>query len=206
MTSQFWANVYLNPLDHLLKTEIISQEWLRYFDDIVVFSTSKKDLNCVREKTIDFLSDLRMTIHEGSAQPTPTSQGLTFLGFRLFPDYIRLKRKKLVNGYRKLKGSYQRLRENRCTQDHYTNQLKGWLSHVRQGNTWQLRRTVLQKLGISATQGSNFERIANFVKTYDLLLWIQNHTGHYPKHERFRLAKESRIQLSNFMVRSYALL
>jgi len=153
MTSQFWANVYLNPLDHLLKTEIISQAWLRYVDDIVVFSTSKKDLNCVREKTIDFLSDLRMTIHEGSAQPTPTSQGLTFLGFRLFPDYIRLKRKKLVNGYRKLKGSYQRLRENRCTQDHYTNQLKGWLSHVRQGNTWQLRRTVLQKLGISATQG-----------------------------------------------------
>lgn len=28
-----------------------------------------------------------------------------------------------------------------------------------------------------------------FVKTYDLLLWIQKHTGHYPKHERFRLAK-----------------
>lgn len=28
-----------------------------------------------------------------------------------------------------------------------------------------------------------------FIKTYDLLLWIQNHTGHYPKHERFRLAK-----------------
>lgn len=28
-----------------------------------------------------------------------------------------------------------------------------------------------------------------FVKTYDLLLWIQNHTGHYPKHERFRSAK-----------------
>lgn len=28
-----------------------------------------------------------------------------------------------------------------------------------------------------------------FVKAYDLLVWIQNHTGHYPKHERFRLAK-----------------
>lgn len=28
-----------------------------------------------------------------------------------------------------------------------------------------------------------------FSKTYDLLLWFNNHTKHYPKHERFRLAR-----------------
>lgn len=153
MTSQFWANVYLNPLDHLLESDLNCPTWLRYVDDIVVFSNSKNDLHKIKENVVNFLSSLRLVIHEGSAQPTPVSQGLTFLGFRLFPGYMRLKRKKLINGYRKLKHSHVHLQNNRCTQGDYTNQLRGWLNHVKQGNTWKLRRDVLQRLDISTSQG-----------------------------------------------------
>lgn len=150
MTSQFWANVYLDPLDHLLEENRNDLEWLRYVDDIVVFSNSKGELHNIREKTIDYLSGLRLTIHEGSAQPTPVSQGLTFLGFRLFPEHVRLKRKKLINGYRKLTKARMQFTNERKMQENYTNQLRGWLNHLRQGNTYRLRSNVLQRLGISA--------------------------------------------------------
>lgn len=152
MTSQFWANVYLNPMDHLLLSNGYCQTWVRYVDDIVVFSDSKQDLQTVKEKVIDFLSKLRLIIHEESAQPTPVSQGLTFLGFRLFPGYMRLKRKKLISGYRNLARSYRRINTCQCTQEVYSSQLRGWLNHVSQGNTWQLRKNVLSRLGISAYQ------------------------------------------------------
>jgi hypothetical protein len=69
-----------------------------------------------------------------------------------------------------------------------------------------MRRTVLQKLGISATQGSNFERIANFCENLRPVIVDTEPYWHYPKHERFRLAKRIEDTAFEFMIRSYALL
>ncbi len=153
MSSQFWANVYLHGLDLFLVGSQAGEAWVRYVDDFIVFSNSKSDLHQIKSCTIRFLEKLRLVIHEGSAQPTPVSQGITFLGFRLFPGYKRLKRTKLINGWRKLSRSKRSFGEGYLPWKTFENQLKGWLNHVRYGNTWHLRNQILRNLGVHVWQG-----------------------------------------------------
>ena len=150
MSSQFWANVYLHELDLYMSHVLGAETWARYVDDLVVFSNDKGKLWNIRRETIKFLEKLRLVIHEGSAQPTPTSQGITFLGFRIFPEYARLKRQKLINANRKISDSLQATRNAEITEKHFQDQLRGWLNHVRWGNTWHLRNNFLHRLGIHA--------------------------------------------------------
>lgn len=150
MTSQFWANVYLNSLDQFLVKEMRCNDMVRYVDDIVVFSDSKKELHNIRRSVIFFLNKMRLKIHEGSAQPTPVNQGITFLGFRLFPGFKRLKRTKVMSGTKKLSLAKRELELGINTQTRFNGQVLGWLNHVRFGDTWKLRQRVLEDLDINA--------------------------------------------------------
>ena len=101
---------------------------------------------------IKFLATIRLRIHEGFAQPTPVSQGLTFLGFRIFPTHIRLKQSKLQNGNRKLMKSKEALEQGKVSQDFFNMQIRSWLNHVSQADSWYLRNEVLKRLNLSVWQ------------------------------------------------------
>jgi len=143
LTSQFWANVYLNPLDHFIKRELKCPAFVRYVDDFLLFSEDKGDLQRWRLEIINFLSTLRMTLHENEAQVFPTSTGIPFLGWRVYPDHLRLKRRNGVAFQRRfaeMRRSYQR---GEITRERMQAGLQGWIAHVQHGQTWGLRRSLL---------------------------------------------------------------
>ncbi|PKO60370.1 MAG: RNA-dependent DNA polymerase, partial [Betaproteobacteria bacterium HGW-Betaproteobacteria-17] len=76
LTSQFWANVYLNGLDHCVKRELKCRGYVRYVDDVLLFADDKVTLHAWRGAVIAHLAGLRLTIHENSAQPRPCRVGL----------------------------------------------------------------------------------------------------------------------------------
>ncbi len=82
LTSQFWANVYLNGLDHFAKRELKCRGYVRYVDDVLLFADDKATLHGWRSAVITYLAGLRLTIHANSAQPRPCRVGLPFLGFQ----------------------------------------------------------------------------------------------------------------------------
>ncbi len=49
LTSQFWSNCYLNPLDHFVKRELRCPAYLRYVDDLALFSDSKRGALALEE-------------------------------------------------------------------------------------------------------------------------------------------------------------
>ncbi len=102
LTSQFWANVYLNDLDQFIKRELKCPAYLRYVDDFLLFSESKQQLWDWRSAVIERLGRLRLSLHEQQAQIYPCSTGVPFLGFRSYPDHRRVKRRKVVEYRRKL--------------------------------------------------------------------------------------------------------
>lgn len=51
-TSQFWANVYLNELDHFVKRRLRCRYYVRYVDDAVLLSTEPKELELQTARTI----------------------------------------------------------------------------------------------------------------------------------------------------------
>ncbi|MBK8783144.1 MAG: RNA-directed DNA polymerase [Anaerolineales bacterium] len=73
LTSQFWANCYLNPFDHFIKRKLRCKGYVRYVDDFLLFSNSKSELNLWREQVIQELGKFRLTLHENKCQ-TPRGQ------------------------------------------------------------------------------------------------------------------------------------
>ena len=143
LTSQFWANVYLNELDQFIKRELHCRAYLRYVDDILLFSESKAHLWDWKHAIVARLTQLRLTLHERESTVYPVRSGIPFLGFRSFPTHRRLKSRNgrafarrfrcLLRVYLRKEMSYQVLNAR----------VRGWVAHAEHGDTWGLRRTLL---------------------------------------------------------------
>lgn len=148
LTSQHWANVYLNELDHHVKRVLKCRAYIRYVDDVVLFADDKLSLHQWRAEITTFLQSLRLTIHQTRAQPRPVETGVPFLGFIVFPDHRRLKRRNGVAFQRRLKALAARYHAGDIELKQLDASLQGWLNHVRYGDTWGLRRAVLASAGL----------------------------------------------------------
>lgn len=142
LTSQFWANVYLNPIDHFIKRELGCAGYVRYVDDLVIFHDTKRTLWEWKKRLVKRLERLRLTLHQG-AQPQPVSEGLPFLGFVVFADHRRLKRRKAIHFERRLREKIGRYLRDPSQRDLLLASIQGWVNHARYGNTVGLRRAVI---------------------------------------------------------------
>ncbi|MCP4397109.1 MAG: RNA-directed DNA polymerase, partial [bacterium] len=92
LTSQFLANVYLDPFDHEIKEQLGIKGYIRYMDDMVFFGHSKQELLDLRRHIGQFLSErLALDLKEKATFLNRSSHGLSFLGMRIFPRLIRVK-------------------------------------------------------------------------------------------------------------------
>lgn len=76
LTSQCWANVYLNELDHFVKRTLRCRYYVRYVDDLVLLDDSPATLRRWREEIAEFANDrLRLRLREPDAEPAVSSVG-----------------------------------------------------------------------------------------------------------------------------------
>ncbi|NJM41150.1 MAG: RNA-directed DNA polymerase [Anaerolineae bacterium] len=141
LTSQFWSNVYLNPLDwHVLRALGCPPDgYLRFVDDMALFSDSKAELWAWRQAIVSKLAELRLTAHESEAQVTPTTQGIPWLGFVVYPTHRRLKRRNVLSFARKLDHNLDLYEAGRIPFAELDASVQGWIAHVDYGDTWGLR-------------------------------------------------------------------
>lgn len=146
LTSQFWANVYLNGLDHFIKRRLGVRGYVRYVDDMLLFGDDLQQMHEWRAAVMDRFAGLRLTVHEGSAQPRPCATGMPFLGFQVFRSHRRLKRRKVVQFCRRLRGQLREYRAGERTQQQMQASIQGWIHHAQHGDTWGLRTAVLRSV------------------------------------------------------------
>jgi hypothetical protein len=147
LTSQFWANCYLHDLDNFVERGLGCRAYLRYVDDFAVFSDDKAELWRWRAAIIERLARLRLTIHP-AAQPRPVKEGVPFLGFVIYPDRRRLKRRKGLHFRRRLWQLQAAYEAGEIPLETVSASVLGWVNHVRYGNTVGLRKAVLgQRIG-----------------------------------------------------------
>jgi retron-type reverse transcriptase len=142
LTSQFWANCYLNPFDHFVKRELRCKGYLRYVDDLLLFADDKATLWAWQEAAVKRLARLRLAIHP-AAHPRPVTEGIPFLGFIVFPTHRRLKRRKGIAFQRRFKELVARYAAGELEYERLMASVQGWVNHARHGDTWGLRQAVL---------------------------------------------------------------
>ena len=156
LTSQFFANIYLNPLDHFVKEELRCKYYVRYVDDFVVFSNSKKYLHAVRKKIIDFLTGLRLQLHENKSKVFQVKTGITFLGHKMFPYYSLLKSDNVKRFRKKLKVKTGLLKQEKISMEEFYASIQSWGAHARYSRTYRLRKSINEEL---LKQGINLKQM-----------------------------------------------
>jgi RNA-directed DNA polymerase len=144
LSSQFWANVYLNGFDHFVMRHLRPGGYLRYVDDMLLFRRSKAELWDDLATLEAYLGQLRLTIHPG-AHPIPVSEGIPFLGFQIFPQKRRLKRRKGLYYQRKLRQMLGDYAVGKVAIEDVNASALGWVNHVRYANTVGLRKALFRK-------------------------------------------------------------
>lgn len=140
LTSQFFANVYLNELDHFVKCKLKIKYYIRYVDDFVIFHQSKEKLEEYKEKISLFLSEeLLLELHPEKSKLIPLKQGTTFLGFRVFFNHKLISRKNLRNFKRKLYKMYINYNQKLIDYDSIYNFFEGWMAYCMNASTYRLR-------------------------------------------------------------------
>lgn len=111
LTSQIFANIYLNEFDRFVKHTLKSKAYLRYGDDFIMFEQSFQRLQNFRLLSIDFLETvLKLNINPRSDIIIRPKQGLKFLGVLMWPSGRKLNKRNRKRVHSKLNqnnvGSY----------------------------------------------------------------------------------------------------
>ena len=86
LTSQIFANIYLNELDRFVKHSLKPQEYMRYGDDFILIAAKKEELEVFRGRVITFLRDsLGLELHGKNNKISKARHGLRFLGVIIWP-------------------------------------------------------------------------------------------------------------------------
>lgn len=118
VTSQLFANVYLNELDHFVFNNFGDKDYpvyFRYMDDFILLSENKDFLIQTRDKIANFLkSELKLKLHSRKRLIQRIKFGIDFCGYRVFENKILLRKKTLrrfVHRWKKRKNKIEELEE-----------------------------------------------------------------------------------------------
>jgi len=146
LTSQFFANIYLNELDYFVKHELKAKYYIRYVDDFLILHSSKEQLKFWKRQIQKFLSSkLKLELHPQKSKILSLSKGIDFVGFRNFYHFKLLRKRNIRIMMKKINNHNDGLiLKNKMIQI-----FQGWNAYAKWANTYKLRRQVLSKINMS---------------------------------------------------------
>jgi retron-type reverse transcriptase len=142
-TSQFFANVYLDALDHFVKETLRCRRYVRYCDDFVLLDGDKRRLAEWRDAIEAFLRTLRLWLHPTKRVISRTEDGIRFLGYRVFPDHRLLDQGNVRRFKRRMRRYQQMYAAGQLSALQVRQRIVAWVGHAQHADTWRLRRAIL---------------------------------------------------------------
>jgi len=146
LTSQWWANYYLNTLDHYIKDELGIKYYVRYMDDIIILDNEKENLQWLRVKIVKFLEQrLLLELKDSATYISPVHQGISYLGFRIFPQTVRLKHESLLRFKRKYQLREEQYIKGEIDWNTFIKSTSSLIGHIKHANTYKVRYNFFYK-------------------------------------------------------------
>jgi hypothetical protein len=145
LTSQFFANLYLDDFDHHIKQVLNVRPYLRYVDDMVVLDHDKGRLAEIRAAVRERLATDRLRLHLHKAHITPVADGLNLFGYFVYPDRRRLRNDNGHRFARKLRRMAKAYQAGRLEWAKVVASTKSWIGHAKHADTEGLRRAIFSQ-------------------------------------------------------------
>lgn len=129
LLSQVFANFFISDVDHYIKQQLNAKHYLRYMDDMVVFSRNKKELHRIRRQISQKLEENGLRMKDNWQVCKLDVEPLDFMGFRFYRDHTTLRRSIMLRITRRIKKVYKKGRfatfRDACAVISYL----GWIKH-----------------------------------------------------------------------------
>ena len=154
LTSQFFANIYLNGMDHFIKQELQCKGYVRYMDDFILFGDSKERMQNWRASIKKHTESLRLKMHPKKQEILPSKNGVPFLGFTLYPNLRRLAKNNITNFQHRSRKQVRKINYCQLSLNDYKNSLIAWIGHASHADTWRLRTELFKEFAIRPNNSS----------------------------------------------------
>jgi hypothetical protein len=149
LTSQMFANLYLNELDQYAKHVLKVQYYIRYMDDVVILHPDKKYLWRLKEEIGTFLEDYLHLVLNNKTTVRTVGQGIDFCGYRIWPTHRKLRKKTALKMKRRLKHLQQEYSRGNVSFDKVNASVQSYLGLLKHCNSYNLRRNLFKSFALT---------------------------------------------------------
>ena len=145
ITSQLFANIYLNELDKFIKHRLKIKYYIRYCDDFVILSRDKIYLENLISEIKEFLQNkLKLTLHQNKIIIRKYRQGVDFLGYVVFPYHRILRKRTEKRIIRNLKIKILMLRGGQISNKFFNQTLQSYFGVLKHCNSYKIKTKMIK--------------------------------------------------------------
>lgn len=147
LTSQYFANIYLNELDQFITKQIRITYYIRYADDFIILSDDRQYLLNLIPKIEQFLkSRLDLTLHPQKISLRKFKSGIDFLGYIVFPSHVLPRTKTKRRLIKKILQKINQYKNDEITEEKLKETINSYLGYLSHANTYQFRKKLLEMI------------------------------------------------------------
>jgi len=144
LTSQIFANIYMNEFDQFIKHALHVKDYARYTDDFVIISNDRKYLEYLLEPIREYLSHtLHIELHPHKILLRECKRGIDFLGYVILPHHIVVRKKTKQRVLRKLRERVAQYRNGNIKEETLWGSLSSYLGVLSHADAYKLTEETL---------------------------------------------------------------
>jgi len=146
LTSQLFADIYLNELDKFVKHKLKAKFYYRYVDDFIIFSNSKKVLHTYKRKIKYFLHKyLCLDIPNKKTNIYLIKDGVDFVGYKVFITHTRLRRTNILKFVRRTKRLIKYFKKHNISITQLESSISSFLGYIKHADTYFLGKRIFSE-------------------------------------------------------------
>lgn len=157
VTSQDFANIYLNEVDQYCKRYLGLKYYVRYMDDICIIVKDKETARDVLTKIERYVEErLKLEVNE-KTHIYPLAQGINTLGFKNHTTHLEVRNSSKAAMKRRIKKIDEKVQSGRLTKKQAQQAVNAWLGHARHSNSYNLTRKIFKKYDYIQIENKNWK-------------------------------------------------
>ena len=144
-TSQYFANIYLNELDHFIKEKLCIKYYVRYMDDFVLLLRDKEECKLIKNEIEIYLkNNLKLEMNQ-KTNYFKSNQGVKFCGYKIENNYIKILKQNKKKIYKKVRKWNLDYKNNAIDVEKANASLNSWIGHASHASSMNLIKNVVNK-------------------------------------------------------------
>lgn len=157
VTSQDFANIYLNEVDQYSKRFLGLKYYVRYMDDIIVVVPTKEEAQKAMKSITTFLNERLDLQTNEKTKIFPVDQGVNAYGFKIYTTHKLVRDSSKADMKKRIKAMDRKVGNGDITQEYVQQCVNSWLGHARHSNSYNLSKKIFGKYKYIKVEKENFK-------------------------------------------------